>query len=493
MPSLSIALPTSVLGFATTIHAAMVALRKERTEASVLPLVLLVSLALTATPWVFQTPVGLAIGLTVHVIWFVSCEKMLPRRQPQRALAPSPSGPRPVPPSKRAAAPLGAAAAPRPGGSAAAASAPRPRDFTPVPILAVYDETPTIRTFRLARPAGFGFEPGQFLTVRVQVDGKQHVRCYSISSAPEASGYIEISVKRQGLVSGMLFSVARPGSTLMVKPPNGKFVYPASDDRPIVLIAGGVGITPVMSMLRHAVVADPTRPVTLVYSARTEDEFAYEDELQVLVKRHQHVQVLRTVTGVAESQWRIGRLDVAMIQEAVQDLSSAVYLMCGPVQMIDGIRAGLERAGVPAAQVRSEVFQAVAAIGAKLPPRARADALVPAEAPAPSEAPAEAEASDDGAADEADGTTGAPSPRLVLVKSDRKASVAAEQCLLEAAEAAGVDIPNICRAGVCGTCKTRLIDGDVECNSDALDDSDRDAGFILPCVAWARGDCALDA
>jgi ferredoxin-NADP reductase len=482
MMNLAATLPTSVLGFVTTVHAAMVALRKERTATSALPLVLLVSFALTATPWLFQTPVGIAAGLGLHLVWFVSCEKLLPARHPQKALAQAPAGSRPAAAARRGAVVVGSVAALTAGPGTTAAAAPRSRDFVPVSILAVHDETPSIKTFRMVRPPGFDFEAGQFLTVRVQVDGKPHVRCYSISSAPEASGYLEISVKRQGLVSGMLFSVVRPGSTLMVKPPNGKFVYPGSDDRPIVLVAAGVGITPLMSMLRHGVAADPSRPITLIYSVRTEQEVAYRDELSVLLGRHAQVRLVMTVTGVTESKWRIGRIDLPLLKETVPDLGGAVYLMCGPVEMTSGVRESLVRSGVAPAQIRSEVFQAVAAIGAKLPPAALG------EAPK-----AGADEDEDAEAKPVAAAGGGGAPRLVLVKSNRKAPVSAEQSLLDAAEAAGVSIPFICRAGVCGTCKTRLVNGDVQCTSDALDEGDRDAGFVLPCVTWAIGDCALDA
>ena len=124
------------------------------------------------------------------------------------------------------------------------------------------------------------------------------------------------------------------------------------------------------------------------------------------------------------------------------------------------------------------MFQAAAAIGAKLPPGGVAEASPAAE---DAEEPEELVAAAGGG------------PRLVLVKSNRNATVTKRQTLLDAAEAAGVDIPFICRSGVCGTCKTRLVKGEVDCTSDALDPSERDAGFVLPCVTWARGDCSLDA
>jgi ferredoxin-NADP reductase len=146
----------------------------------------------------------------------------------------------------------------------------KPKGFVQVPVLAVFDETADIRTIRMARPDGFEFSAGQFIAVRVRVDGKDCSRCYSVSSAPDVRGYFEISVKRQGLVSNALHVVARPGALMSVRSPNGAFKYPSGDDRPMVLVAGGVGITPLISMLRQAIHTEPSRPVTLLYSARTE-------------------------------------------------------------------------------------------------------------------------------------------------------------------------------------------------------------------------------
>ena len=107
-------------------------------------------------------------------------------------------------------------------GAAAPAAAPKQRGFLPTPVLAVFDETPEIRTFRIARPEGYEFHAGQFITVQVQLDGRPVTRCYSISSGPEARGYLEISVKRQGSVSSTLHSTVRPGSTLSVRPPGAR-------------------------------------------------------------------------------------------------------------------------------------------------------------------------------------------------------------------------------------------------------------------------------
>jgi hypothetical protein len=432
--------PTSALAFVTTVHLGLVVLRKHRLPAGAVPWALLPAVLLCASPWLFPSVASLVAGLALQVAWFVACEKLIPA--------------------------AGTATAERAPVSAPAA--PASSAFTPVAVLAVLEESPTIRTFRLARPASFAFEAGQFLTVRVLVDGQPHVRCYSISSPPEATGYLEISVKRQGLVSGTLHATLRPGSHLHVRPPAGRFTYPAGDDRPVVLVAGGVGITPLLSMLRHGASADPGRPITLLYSARGRRELAFWDELEWLSRRHAHIRLVGTVTEPGAGwQDRVGRIDQALIANYVPNARHSVFLLCGPLEMIDAVRSALGAMGVPESQVRSEVFQAAAAIGA---------------------APAGGAAVTGGASVAPAGRT-----RLALTRSGRTVEVAGSQTLLDAAESAGASIPTLCRSGVCGTCRTRLVSGDARCSSDALDHRDRQAGYVLPCVTWAQGDCALEA
>jgi ferredoxin-NADP reductase len=206
-----------------------------------------------------------------------------------------------------------------------------------------------------------------------------------------------------------------------------------------------------------------------LYSARGEHELAFWDELRWLERRHAQTRVMATLTESGGGwQGRTGRIDGALLAECVDSASHAVFMICGPAAMIADVRHTLESMGVPAAQVRSEVFQAAAAIGAR---------------PQPTESEA----------DEPQGSGAGASPRLRLVRSNRTVDVSPRQTLLEAAEAVDGAIPSLCRSGVCRTCRTRLVSGKVECTSDALDDDDRADGYTLPCVAWAKTDCSLDA
>lgn len=426
----------SVLAFTTTIHAAIILLRRYRSPGlRYLPL-LLPGLAFVVLPWIYPTVGWVTAMLAAQAAWFAACEMLI---------------------SRVGATPRAASGAPGPGKSPTRPL--RSKAFVPVQVLAVHDESDEIRTFRLARPETFTFVAGQFLTVRVQVDGRPYARCYSISSAPSATSYLEISVRRQGLVSGALHANSAPGSVLFIKPPAGRFVYPAGDTRPIVLVAGGVGITPCMSMLRHASETEPGRRVTLLFSVRSERDVPFEHEIAGIARSHPQVRVAVTVTRAAgPTTYRIGRLDEPMVRETLTSPADSLCYLCGPTPMVEAARVALMSAGVPAAQIHDEVFQAAVAIGAI---SATGHSTVRA--------------------------------RLALDRSHLVVDVPPGATLLEAAETAGVHIPSLCRSGVCGTCKTRLISGDVQFSSDAVDADERAQGYILPCVAWPAGDCKLEA
>jgi len=446
MPSV-LPLEASWLSAATTIHLALAALCSHRQPARrwTSPLAL-VSVLLAGAPWAFPSFIGVVGGLAVHGVWFAICLRVT---RPGAAGMPAASVP---------------AARPSPAPARRSADT-RPKGFIQAPLLAVLDESPDIKTFRLARPDGFEFTAGQFLTLRLRADGKDVVRCYSISSPPAARGYLEISVRKQGLVSNALHAMVRPGSMLSVRAPAGAFVYPGGDDRPLVLLAGGIGITPLMSMLRHALLNEPTRPVALLYSARELADFAFRDELLTLARRHDDLRLVFAATrGEAPPDVHRGRIDATLLSSAVPDLQHAISMICGPQAMIDDLTATLHGLGVAADQVRSERFEAAVAASAGRP----------------------AAAVDDDAGD------GREAFQMRERRSARAVPVARGQTLLDAADAHGLDIPSLCRAGVCGTCRTRVIEGDVRCDGGVLDDADRESGYVLACLASPRSDCVIE-
>ncbi len=446
----SAALDVPWLSAATTAHLAFAALCNHRHQGQrILSPLALVSLALAGAPWVFPAALGVFAGLATQVTWFMVCARLTTAGGPAA-------------PAKPAARP--ASAAPAPSARQPRASDTRPKGFVQTPVLSVMAESDDIKTFRLARPDGFDFTPGQFLTLRVRADGKDVVRCYSISSAPAARGYLEISVRRQGLVSNSLHAMARPGTLLSVRAPAGAFTYPGGDDRPLVLLGGGIGITPLMSMLRHALLTEPTRPVALLYSAKTLGEFAFRDDLLTLARRHDQLRLCFAVTnGDAPADVHRGRIDARLLASTVPDLKHAVSMLCGPQAMIDGLTQTLLGMGVPKDQVRSELFEAAVAASA-------GKAVSEAEQATPSK----------------------EQFQLRERRSSSSVAVGRGQTLLEAADAGGLEIPSLCRAGVCGTCRTRVIEGDVSCDGGVLDDDDRASGYVLACVASPRSNCVIE-
>jgi ferredoxin-NADP reductase len=427
----------SVLAFVTTVHAALLVLHQQQVRGIARLLTAVPACAFAAMAWVLASPLWLATGVASHLAW-VSLALFLARHQA------------PTTPSVPSNDPVAATRTP------ARAAGP---SFVPARVLATIVESESVRTFRVSRPAGFEFEPGQFLMVRVEVNGETLVRCYSISSPPEAAGYLEFSVRRQGLASAALHDSVRAGESLAIHPPLGRFTAPSGDAR-LVLVGGGIGITPLMSILRHAVAAQPSRPVTLLYSVRDPRDAAFLDEVLWLARRHPQLDVVVTVTGDRQHDGcRRGRIDEALIAACVTDAGHAEFLICGPLPMIDAVRGSLTALGVDGSRVRYEAFEAAAAVAAL-------------------------------AARESVGDEGG---RLRLTLSGQEVDVAPSETLLDAAERAGARVASFCRAGVCGTCRTRLVAGEVRCTAEALSDEDRAGGYVLPCVARPLGDCALEA
>jgi ferredoxin-NADP reductase len=448
---------TALLASATTFHLALAFLLRHRNGNRLVSPFVLPSFILAGTPWLWASHAALIWAAVMHMLWFVACEILAPRRAES------------LPASAPVTGVARKAVAPRRQTSAPAAKSES--GFVQTHVLAVLDEAVDIRTFRLARPSGFDFLPGQFIAIRVSVAGKPHVRCYSISSSPDSRAYLEISVRRQGLVSTTLHSTLRGGSLLSVGRPAGQFVYPHADDRPLALLAGGIGITPLLSMLRYAVSSDPTRPVALLYSARNLPAAAFLSELKLIAERHPQVRIGLTLSeGPAPAPWRSGHIDMTMLRQYVSHPPHTVFCVCGPTPMMDAMERMLLAEKVPADQIRSERFDTAIA-ATLLNPAASTEAAAAGSRPA----------------------AGNRTFQVAFSASGRTATALASQTLLEAAEAEGIAIPSSCRSGVCQACRTLLSEGDADCRSAVLDAGDRAAGFVLPCVTWPTTDCVLEA
>ena len=227
-------------------------------------------------------------------------------------------------------------------------------------VVRVVEETPRTRTIVLDAPEWRGHEAGQHLDVRLTAeDGYQAQRSYSIASAPGDPVAITVERLDDGEVSPYLTDELRPGDELEVRGPiGGYFVWSGDDSAPLLLVAGGSGIVPLMAMLRHRRNTGSDAPARLLYSSRTLADVIYRSELETLADG---VEVVHTLTRKQPPGWtgRRGRVDAALLAEVAWPVDrEPIAFVCGPTGFVESVASGLVELGYPPARVKTERFGA---------------------------------------------------------------------------------------------------------------------------------------
>ena len=364
---------------------------------------------------------------------------------------------------------------PQPGGTAAAQMEPPARAWGgSLRVAAIFNETASIKTFRFVNPAGgsipFTFLPGQFLTLAVALAGQTVKRSYTIASSPAQRDYIEITVKReeQGAVSRFLHDRLQAGDLLQISAPQGYFTFTGTEADSIVLIGAGVGITPLMSVVRAMTDRGWPHDLYLFFACRTTEDFVFREELERLQRRHPNLHVIASMTRSEGTVWMgpKGRLTKELIANSVPDLTRKRIHVCGPPAMMEATIAMLLELGVPRGQIKTEAFG----------PAVKKEARQPAVQSAMVEA------------------SSATTPTVTFTISGKAAPLPPDTTVLEAAEHVGVSIDNSCRAGTCGTCKVKLLKGAVTMEvQDALSPEEKTLGIILACQAKSRSNVEVEA
>jgi len=230
-------------------------------------------------------------------------------------------------------------------------------------VTAIRDETRTVRSFALQVPGWGGHRAGQHVDVRLTAeDGYSVERSYSIASAPEQAGELEITVERieDGEVSPFLHDVVVVGDRLELRGPiGGYFVWEAALGGPLLLVAGGSGIVPLMAMIRHRARAGSPVPTRLLFSSRHLEEIIYREELDQLVSNADGLEVFHTLTRSQPPDWPgFGRrIDERMLAEVLEPFGvSGRSYICGPASLVETAANGLVRLGLPPDRVRTERF-----------------------------------------------------------------------------------------------------------------------------------------
>ncbi|MDO7853569.1 ferredoxin reductase [Hymenobacter convexus] len=240
----------------------------------------------------------------------------------------------------------------------------RPLDWQLATVTAIRPETPRVKTFTLSLPQFTSHRAGQHYDLRLTApDGYQAERSYSVASPPEQTGEIELTVELidEGEVSGYLFDGVAVGDQLEVRGPiGGYFVWPAGPpEAPLLLVAGGSGVVPLMAMLRHRQRAGLRNPAVLLFSVRMPEEVIYRQELEGLAAADSSFTLLLSYTRQAPPGWAgyHRRLDAEMLVEAVAHLPVPPQCyVCGPTGLVESAATLLQAQGLPDAAIRTERF-----------------------------------------------------------------------------------------------------------------------------------------
>jgi ferredoxin-NADP reductase len=242
-------------------------------------------------------------------------------------------------------------------------SAPGTSGWQPATVVSIREETPRVKTIRLAVSNWPGHLAGQHADVRLTAeDGYRAERSYSIASPPEAPA-LELTVERldDGEVSPFLTDQLRPDDTIQLRGPIGRhFVWSAVERRrPLLLVGGGSGIVPLMCILRHRRLARSMVPTALLYSARTGDDVIYHDELREIARDDPQLMLAITLTrGITPGWWGSrGRINATSVETVLQALGgTAESFVCGSAGFVEAASALLVQAGQPSAAIRTERF-----------------------------------------------------------------------------------------------------------------------------------------
>jgi ferredoxin-NADP reductase len=323
------------------------------------------------------------------------------------------------------------------------------------------------------------FLPGQYLTFRLQIPGQSReiTRCYSLSDSPDHTDYYRVTIKRipppgatpdapPGLVSSHFHDRLQVGDILDVKAPSGHFHLNVDSRTPVVLVGGGIGVTPALSMLNYLLSAPGKREVWFFYGVRNGNEHILKDYLREIAEGNPHIHIVPCYSDPLandrpEQDFRFAERVSVDLFKRVLEVNNFEFYICGPPPMMESLTKGLAEWGVPEEHIHFEAFgPASVKRVAKTDPAAAVDQA---------------------------------GVEVNFVRSNKTVLWSnGAGTLLELAEAHGIRMDSGCRAGSCGTCVTAIRDGKVDYLG-GNPDFDIEKGSCLACVAVPKGALSLDA
>lgn len=340
----------------------------------------------------------------------------------------------------------------------------------------VRQETHDVKSFlfRSATPNLFRFRPGQFITLDLDIGADTINRCYTISSPPTRPDTLSITVKRHpgGKVSNWLHDNLKPGSEIRVLGPAGDFTFTLHPAEKYLFLSGGSGVTPLMSMARTLYDLGDDNDVVFAHSARAPRDIIFRQELAAMA---QGMANFRTVFICEKSPdddpWtgHTGFLNIARLRLIARDYQQREIFCCGPAPYMKAVRDMLSEHNFDMARYHEESFTFGEQASTAAPPPTETAATPAAQA-----------------------ATG-PGFQIEFTKSGRTITCGPDQFILDAARAAGLRLPFSCAKGLCGTCKSKKISGEVVMShGGGIRQREIDQGMILPCCSKPLSDVKIE-
>jgi len=298
------------------------------------------------------------------------------------------------------------------------------------------------------------FKAGQFISLKINIQDDAVTRAYSLSSSPSLAqkNIYRITIKRvkDGLVSNIMLDDIKVGDKLVVSKPLGKLCYDKiRDEKNVVCIAGGVGITPFMSMAKAALEGIINCDLTIIYSARTYDDILFKEEIEEINKKNKNVKFVIVLTQEEKEGYGHGYIKKETLEPYIKEFNT--ILMCGPKNLYKSMNSVLSEFNIPRNSVRYDICSV-------------------------DYNPKEVKTYD----------------LKVILKNDFVLTTCkSDETLLAAMENASIKAPSLCRVGTCGYCKSILLEGKLKQIGANLTHAEENNDYIHPCVCYPESNIVL--
>jgi len=324
-----------------------------------------------------------------------------------------------------------------------------------VELTQIIEENEKTKSFYFKNKLGSmpNFEAGSYIVLEVEIDGKKYKRPFSISSSPKNKNEYRITIQKceNGIVSNYMFYNAKLNQEFILEGPFGNFHYNAiRDSKDVIFIAGGSGITPIMSMILDLTAKKKINSMTLCYGVKTEKDLIFQKELEELKKVNESLKIIYVLSEEEKEEYKNGYINEELIKSLNPEGKS--FFVCGPTEMYESLNEIFKSLAIPNRFIRHEIYSN------RLTDTFRIEHI------------------------------------LKVKTNDEIIEIPCyeNETILESMENAKEKVPSRCRVGVCGYCRSKLLSGTVKTEIAGLRKKDIETKCIHPCVTYPTSDITIE-